>query len=41
MWSRNVRATPPRPERAPTDDEDDDFFGDYEDEYYRPRQEYD
>jgi hypothetical protein len=37
MWSRSVRATPRRPERAPTDDEDDDF----EDEYYRPRQEYD
>jgi hypothetical protein len=23
------------------DDEDDDSFDDYEDEYYRPRQEYD
>jgi hypothetical protein len=33
MWSRSVRATPPRPERAPTDDEDGDSFGDFEDEY--------
>jgi hypothetical protein len=41
MWSGSVRATPPRPERAPTDDEDDDSFDDFEDEYYRPRQEYD
>jgi hypothetical protein len=41
MWSRSVRATPPRPERAPIDDEDDDSFDDFEDEYYRPRQEYD
>jgi hypothetical protein len=29
---------PPRPERAPTDD---DSFDDFENEYYRPRQEYD
>jgi hypothetical protein len=41
MWSRSVRATPPRPERVPTDDEDDDSFDDFKDEYYRPRQEYD